>query len=71
MNETGIWTGMLSNGKIGTFKFINVNLVENSSDQSKTLIDSFLRDYDLEVGIYFLTDSKYFVKIRHDTGHVG
>jgi hypothetical protein len=29
MNETGIWTGILNN-KIGTFKFINVELIEDS-----------------------------------------
>ena len=27
MNESGIWTGILNN-KIGTFKFINVNIIE-------------------------------------------
>ncbi len=27
MNEIGIWTGILNN-KIGTFKFINVNIIE-------------------------------------------
>ena len=28
MNESGIWTGLLNN-KLGTFKFINVNIIEN------------------------------------------
>jgi hypothetical protein len=31
MNESGIWTGLLNN-KLGTFKFINVNIIEKYSN---------------------------------------
>ena len=43
MNESGIWTGLLNN-KLGTFKFINVNIIEKYSNfihtSTKTLNNS-------------------------------
>ena len=36
MNESGIWTGILNN-KLGTFKFINVNLLANYSNSNSSL----------------------------------
>ena len=48
MNESGIWTGILNN-KLGTFKFINVNIIEtyrNFLSKSTTTLNNYQTKLD-------------------------